>query len=365
MNDSSSPSSHGGAEETSRVQSVRPLQGLFPPLVVPLGEDGLIDLESLDRQATFLVEGGVDGFWVNGTTGDFFALSDEERLRVLARVVGKVAGKLPVVAQVGDTATRKVIVKGQQALAAGADFLSVAPPYYLDYTQRELMLHYRAIAQAVGRGVILYQVPQMCKVALTVPNIVELAREGVLLGIKDSSGDAASYRRLVGLIRQEKLPFRCFYGAGALMDVSLLLGGDGLMCALANLVPQLCKELYQAAMSGDWPGVISGQRKAARLIEALRLPERTNWAATVATYKWILKELMVIATARVVEPLKPLTPAEEALLRERALPLVEQYDRQFIPQRRLPSETPAAPRTGPLETKRTANSGVTQPTATK
>jgi len=254
------------------VRTLEQLKGLFPPLLLPLDSAGEIDFESLERQIDFLLAGGVDGLWVNGTTGDFFALTDDENEAVLKAVLKQVRGKVPVVAQAGDAATRRVIAKAKRAMSAGADYIAVVLPYYLDYSQTELKSHYRAASQAVDRPVILYQLPQMCKVALTIPSILELVREGVLVGIKDSSGDMEFYRKLTAEVASENLPLRCFVGSGALMQPSLQAGGHGLMCAIANLVPHLCKELYDAAVVKDWDRAIALQAKVQELIDAMKLP---------------------------------------------------------------------------------------------
>ena len=306
------------------VEYARRLRGLFPPLVLPLSKEATIDFRSLERQVDYLLAGGANGLWVNGTTGDFFALTDQEGAAVLQAVVKQVNGRVPVIAQIGDTVTRRVIGKGQLALEAGADYLAVVLPYYLDYSQEELKAHYRAVSRALNRPLILYQLPQMCKVSLTVPTVIELAREGTLIGIKDSSGNQEFYRLLIETAREEAVTLRCFVGGGMLMDVSLLAGGSGLMCAVANLAPTICAQLYGHAQAGEWEQVRDLQSQIIRLNRALRLPDRANWAPTVAIYKWLLRELGVIECDAVFAPLQPLSTAEQAQLRKRALPLLQE-----------------------------------------
>ncbi len=296
------------------------LRGVIPPLVLPLDPDGGIDFDSLDRQIQFLLTGGVDGLWVNGTTGDFFALGIRERAEVVAAAVRAAAGRVPVIAQVGDASTRRAITHAQRALDAGADALAVVLPYYLEYSQRELKGHYRLISRAVQRPLFLYQLPQMCKVSLTIPSILELAREGTLLGIKDSAGDVDFYGRLLRRVADEHSTLRCFYGAGPLLDVSLFVGGHGVMCAIANLVPHLCKRVVEAAARGDWGAARAAQQRVLGLIDRLGLPGRSNWAPSVAVYKWMLQQLGVIAHAGVLDPLEPLTAEEQEMLAKDALP---------------------------------------------
>jgi len=311
-------------DATAGTTAVEKLAGVVPPLVLPLSPSAEIDFESLDRQIDFLLAAGVDGLWVNGTTGDFFALDEEERARVVAAAVRRAAGRVPVIAQVGDTATRRAIAHGRRALEAGADAVAVVLPYYLDYSQEELKAHYRAVRRAIGAPLFLYQLPQMCKVALSVESIVELTDDGTLIGIKDSAGDVDFYYRLVRTVEKGGLALRCFYGASSLIDVGLYVGGHGVMSAVANLVPHLCRQAYREAAAGRWSEARTAHSRVLDLIEALRLPGRSNWAPTVAVYKWLLCQLGVIRHDVVFEPLRPLSGEEQDLLKTRALPLMKE-----------------------------------------
>lgn len=298
------------------------LQGVIPPLILPLTDQGQLDLEGLERQIGFLLDAGVQGLWVNGSTGEFFALSAEERQEVVQACVETVGGRFPVIAQVGDCATRQVLRHARGALDAGADGLSVVLPYYVVYTQQELAEHYRSISRELGRELFLYQLPQLCKVSLDVPRILELAEEGVLAGVKDSAGDVDFYSRLVRRVRETGSRLRCFYGASSLVDVGLYAGGDGVMCAVANLVPGLCCRIFQAALQEDWKTARRLNERIRALLEALALPGRTTWVPVIAAYKYLLRELGLIGSDRVFAPLQPLSEEEKARLRQRALPLI-------------------------------------------
>jgi 4-hydroxy-tetrahydrodipicolinate synthase len=298
--------------------------GLIVPLLLPLDAGGQIDAESLGRQVDFLVERGVDGLWVNGTSGDFFALSARERSRVVELVAAKRPARIPIIAQCGDNSTPQVIDHAKRALDAGADSVAAVPPYYLEYSQEELKLHYTAVSEAVRMPFFLYQLPQMAKVALDLSSILELAATGVLSGVKDSAANLESYQRLLRRVAETGSPLRCFNGTSSLLGPALLVGGHGLMCAIANLVPDLCKRAYVAAQAARWDEVRELSAQVSELIEALRLPSRIAWAATIAGYKYVLCKLGVIATDRVVPPLKPLTTEERQLLDRKAVSLTRE-----------------------------------------
>jgi 4-hydroxy-tetrahydrodipicolinate synthase len=306
------------------------LQGLFPPVVLPLDAKGQLDFDSLGRQVDFLLAGGADGIWLNGTTGDFFALTAEESAQIVAAAAQRVARRVPVIAQVGQASTRQTIDWAERALEAGADHLAVVLPYYVEYTADELKEHFRVIQRATGQALVVYQIPQMCKVSLSQASLIELARDGVIFAVKESSGNMDAFRQLSAKLREEGLAVSCLNGSSALMDVSLSVGGQGLVCTVANLVPHLCQDLYRHAAAKDPAGATALQEQVSELLRTMRLPGRPNFAATIAVYKWLLRQLGLFHTDKVFAPLAPLTKSEEHYLREGALPLAQQLAGELL-----------------------------------
>lgn len=297
------------------------LEGLIPPLVLPLRDKRTIAYDDFNDQIDYVLAGGADGLWINGTSGDFFFLSDDERAQVVQAAVKRVAGRVPIIAQVGDASTRRTISHALRALDSGANFLAVVLPYYLPYTQTELKQYYREIATEISTPLFIYQIPQMSKVTLAIPSIIELARDGIVIGIKDSSGDLEFYQKLIHQTSAANLNLRCFNGIGSVMDLSLLAGGHGLMCAIANILPHLCKRVCLEAAAENWNGAKATQKTVLSFINVLTLPDRSTWAPIVAVYKWIMRELGIIKHDYVSSPLQPLSACEEELLRKEALPM--------------------------------------------
>lgn len=295
------------------------LSGVIPPLCLPLDGRQRVDRERLGEQARRLAAAGSAGLWVNGTTGEFFAVDEAERAAVVRAVVNS-GIDIPVVAQIGATSTRLAIRNAELAADAGAAALASLVPFYLRYERSEILDHFRAIAQAVALPLYVYHLPQMTGVTLEPSVIAELAGDGVIVGVKDSSGDIGYFKALTVLPDLET-----YIGTGALADVSLAVGGTGLMCAIANVVPALVVSIYQAAQGGDWSRAIREQRILDQVIAALRLPGRREWGATLPVYKFVLRELGIFSTAEVFAPIAPLSDDEETLLRERALPLVYEH----------------------------------------
>ena len=295
------------------------LGGAFVPLVTPLDGRGAVDLASLRKLVERVLAVPVDGLWVNGTSGEFHALDDEERAEALRCVVEAAGGRAPVVAHVGDTSTRRVARKVEAARRAGADWISSITPYFLSYARDEVKDHYRAIAASAGAPVLVYQHPMSGKPPLPVSDLCELIGERVVAGLKESSSDFEYFRSVLEATRD--LPFRAFHGAGLHAHMTLRMGAAGMVSLIGNLLPRTCAGLFRG---------IAGQEGAeghARRIEAVSrsiesaLRQRTNWAPTLAAYRFLLRELGVFASDEGFAPGRPLSSAELEALREETLPL--------------------------------------------
>ncbi len=315
-------------EESSGPAAVAADQphGVFPPIVLPLTPDGSLDSASLERLVGRLVDAGVSGLWVNGTTGEFYALDVEGRARVVRECVKIAAGAVSIIAHVGDTATGLALDHARAAIGAGADRLSVLAPYCADFTEGELKSHFRAIADVAGGPVFAYHLPRLAGPGLSIPAIVELAGEGVFDGGKDSSSDLVWFRELLTSARQAGVTFHGFTGGSAVPDLGYVLGARGTMSSLANLVPVHIVAQYRAAVGGDWDAVHDLQDGSDALLRSLRLARASTTSATAAIYKYLLTRRGWIAGERATLPLSPLTDDERRQLDRDALPLIEQLE---------------------------------------
>src|SRR5262245_33564191 len=123
------------------------LHGIIPPILTPINADGSIDLASLRRLVEFQIAEGVHGIWVLGTTGEFASFTRRERAEAVEVTVDTVGGRVPVVANISDAATRLAIEHARDARAAGADAIALLPPYYYLNEQDELVDHFRAMRE--------------------------------------------------------------------------------------------------------------------------------------------------------------------------------------------------------------------------
>jgi 4-hydroxy-tetrahydrodipicolinate synthase len=326
------------------VATAEDLTGLIVPVVLPMTPAGEPDLANLRRLVTNLLHAGVDGIWVNGSTGEVHDLTPEDRAAIVGEVAATVAGRGVVVAHVGDTSTRTALTQARAAVAAGATHVGAVAPYYASFDPAEVGDYYARLARETDVPLVLYNLPQMVKVHLDSEVVLRLARDGLAAGMKDTGGDFAWFRGLLQRVTAEGLPFRFLMGVESLVDVSLFAGGHGAVCTLANLVPHTFVALRDAAATADWLTVRALQRGIVELVHALRVPGRSEWIASIAALKWVMAQRGDLDSATVAAPTRPLDAAEQRHLAQVALPLV---DRLHPPDHQEPR-----PRTGDVRAQR-------------
>ncbi|HXN04388.1 MAG TPA: dihydrodipicolinate synthase family protein [Candidatus Acidoferrum sp.] len=309
-----------------------PFHGIFCPMVTPLNRDEAVDQASLRRLIDFLIEGGVHGIWVMGTTGEFALLSETERARAVALTVDHVAGRVPVIANVGDSSTTLALRHARHAVQAGADALACTPPHYFLHSMDEVIGHYRALKEAFPeQPLFIYNIPQTVKVRMTLEATLQLAREGIASGVKDSQNDLQWFRSLAAVIQEERLEaqFRLFLGTRTLIDLGIVAGAHGAIPANSNVVPRACVMAYESAVAGDWAGARSAQALATRYDDLAEVAHGGSPnAATLSSLKHVLRSWGIIDDATVARPSRSLTPDEVAELNRRlqALPRIPSRD---------------------------------------
>jgi len=232
-----------------RFDSLR-IRGIIPAMLTPMTATGDIDEAGIRSLVRYFMSNGAAGVFVLGSTGEFSFLLPKDRESVIRIVVDEVHGRLPVLAGVGDSGTRRAIENVKVALDAGADVGVALPPYYMTATPSELERHYSAILQATELPILLYNYPPAVGVTIPVELVETLAQHERVVGIKDSSGDFTYFRQI--LVRMSAQPrFRVVQGYEGLVAVSFLLGAHAGHLGLANVAPALLAELYEAATAGN------------------------------------------------------------------------------------------------------------------
>lgn len=226
------------------------LKGIIPPVVTPLAADEELDLPRLRSHIDWMLQSGVNGIFVLGTTGEFYALDEREKQAVTAAAVEHVNGRVPVYVGTGAETTREVLRLTAIAEREGASGVSVITPYFIKPTQAELLIHFRRVAESTRLPVVLYSNPGTCAgLSIEPGTVARLAELPNIIGIKDSSGDL---QNTIELIRQTPAhKFSVLNGRDTLILAALAAGAQGAIPSSCNIAPGLCVGVYQAFMKGN------------------------------------------------------------------------------------------------------------------
>jgi 4-hydroxy-tetrahydrodipicolinate synthase len=279
--------------------------GIIPAMVTPLNDDESLDEPALRRLVNHLIAAGVHGLFAVGSQGEAYALTPEEKRRVIEIVIDEARGRVPVYAGTGAVTTSETIALTQMAERAGAQAVSVITPYFISPSQEELYEHYAAVAAHTRLPVVLYPNPGRTNVSLSPDLVVKLSAIDNIVGIKDSSGDLTT---TIEYIRRTAAGFSVLMGRDTLIYAALVSGAHGSIAATANVAPALIVEIYDAVREGD----LERARQAQLRLAPLRL------AFGMGTFPVVIKEalaLMGICSARAKAPVGPMPEARREDLR--------------------------------------------------
>ena len=234
-------------------------------LVTPFTSGG-VDYHALEKLLDFQLDRGTDAVIVCGTTGEAATMSYAERMAVIEAVVRRVDGRVPVIAGSGANCTETAIALSRDAVSAGADGLLVVTPFYNKATQRGLVRHYTAVADAAEKPVILYNVPSRTGVKCTAETYAALAQHPNILGVKEAGGDLALIQKTRELCPED---FYIWSGNDDETAPIMLLGGKGVISVAANVAPDRMHDLTRACLEGDFVSAGRMQLELRALCEAL------------------------------------------------------------------------------------------------
>ncbi|WP_432179410.1 dihydrodipicolinate synthase family protein [Streptomyces sp. NBC_00063] len=281
-----------------------PLRGVVPPVCTPLDETGEVDTASLARLVEHLVAGGVHGLFALGSTSEVAYLTDEQRAVTLRTVVEAAAGRVPVLAGVIDTTTARVVAHARVAAEIGADALVATAPFYTRTHPKEIAGHFRTLHASVDLPLFAYDIPVAVHSKLPASLVRELAEDGTLAGLKDSSGDEGGLRRLLvelggrdGRTDGPAPHFSVLTGSELTVDCALLAGADGVVPGIGNVDPAGYVRLYDAALAGDWSLAAKEQERLVALFGMVDVGPEADMgrsSSALGSFKAALRLLGVI-----------------------------------------------------------------------
>lgn len=254
-------------------------------LVTPMREDLSIDDDAFSHLIDFHVREGTDALVIAGTTGESATLEMEEHCQLLQRAMELIDGRVPMIAGTGANSTSEAIALTQCAAEIGAAAALLVTPYYNKPTQKGLVLHHQAIADAVDIPQILYNVPGRTACDMKPETAAELAQHPRIIGIKEATGDVAR----VAQIRQLTNPdFLLFSGDDSTGREFMLAGGNGVISVTSNVAPAKMATMCRHALAGE-------AEQALAIDESLELLHKNLFLeSNPIPVKWALHKLGLI-----------------------------------------------------------------------
>lgn len=291
--------------------------GVVPPVCTPLLEDRSFDKASFTKQVNRMIDAGVHGLFVLGSSGEVAFSTRERRREVLAAAQEAVAGRVPVLAGVIDTQTDRVIEHVRDAEEFGADGIVVTAPFYALGGEAQVERHFRALREATDLPIFAYDIPVCVHTKLGVDLLMRLATDGVIQGVKDSSGDDVSFRLLCLRNKEAGSPLAIFTGHEVVVDGAYMSGAHGSVPGLGNVDPHGYVRQWDAFQAGDWEAVRTEQDRLADLMKvAMSAKGITGYGAGVGGFKTALMLMGVFQTNQMSEPVSAQTGENVEAVRE-------------------------------------------------
>jgi 4-hydroxy-tetrahydrodipicolinate synthase len=227
------------------ISALQPFEGIWVPIITPF-RDGCVDFEALQRLASDLVNSGIRGLVVCGTTGEACHLDDKEQAAVLSAVLEAVGPGYPVVMGISGSDTRAVTRKVRDFSEYDIAGFLVSAPCYVRPSQEGILLHFRACASATDRPIILYNVPARSGVNIDLSTVIALSADPQFVAMKESSGNIAQLEDTIN-----QTPLKVLSGDDTLILTTLCFGGHGAIAAAAHIRPDLYVHMYKLVRAGQ------------------------------------------------------------------------------------------------------------------
>lgn len=285
-------------------------KGLIPALVTPFDERGKVDLTAAEIVVAHVISAGVDGIAALGSTGEFSHMDARERMNLAEALTEMIAGRTPLIVGVGSSGTRESIALAEHAQRTGASAVIAVSPFYWKVGEEALFRHFMAIAEVISIPVILYNFPALTGVDLPPTLIRRLAESHPnIAGLKDSVTEHSHTLAVLREVKPARPDFSVLVGSENDILPSMLAGGDGAVCGLANVTPELFVRLVRAVQNNDLSRAAELHRRILILMELYDLSD-----PGLAALKEAMKMLGVPIHPAVRGPALPVPPGSRSTI---------------------------------------------------
>lgn len=281
-------------------------KGIIPPIVTPLNEDGSVNYIVLRQMVNYLIDGGVEGLFPLGTTGEFYAFDDETYKKIILTVKDEARGRVKIYAGCSSIATRDVIHYAHICEEIGVDAISVLTPMFVSQTDDEIYNFYKTIASNTILPIIMYNNKPKTNVTISPSVVAKLAKIENIIGVKDSTGDMTNTAEYIRLTKD--IPdFSVLVGRDTLIFAGLMYGATGAISSCANVAPKVAVGIYDSYIKGDYKKALDYQFALAPL----------RIACNMGTFPAVIKEGLVqqgIQVGKCLDPIAELKMEEKEKL---------------------------------------------------
>jgi len=292
--------------------------GVIPPIITPVDKRENVDEEGFCKLLDHCIEGGLHGIFVAGSNGETMALTQKERDKAIKVAIDHVNGRVPVMAGVMDSSTRRVIDNIKSLEQMGGTCAVITSIFYARHTsQDETIRHFEQIAKETNIDLIIYNIPMFTGLKLNSETVMKIAEIDNVVGYKDSSGSFPEFMRC--LTQFKGTDFACLQGSTPYAMPSMLIGADGFVPSIAPLFPELFVKAYEAGANKD---IDLAMKYDILLRETSKILGMTKNATSAN--KFALSQLG-FTDKRVIAPQDSIQPEEEQKIIRKIAEINEQY----------------------------------------
>lgn len=238
------------------------------PAITLFRQDGSIDFESQEKLFDNLIEKGIDGILVQGSSSEFFAMSMDQRRKMAEFAIEKVNHRVKLIIGTSSMVADEMIDFSNSCLDAGADAVMLLPPYYFHFGPEELLHYYDHLANQIHGDIYIYNYPGGTGYTIPPETVLQLTKlHSNIVGIKDTVLSMDHTRELIKVVKSQVPSFEVYSGFDDNFAHNVLAGGNGCIAALSNVVPEICAAWARAFRENDLEGIVKGQRTIDRMMD--------------------------------------------------------------------------------------------------
>lgn len=288
------------------------IKGVYTPVITIMDEQGKIDFPHMEQHIEHLTAAGINGLLFFGSLGEFYAFSKEEKKQLIDFAVKVVRHRTQVIIGVGGTSLADVMELADYAAKAGADAINIVSPYYFGPNEASAIEYFGSIAEKVSLPIQLYNFPDRVGADLT-PHVIRTLAEKHpnIIGVKDTVDNISHTRQVIAAVKEVRPDFSVVSGFDEYYLVNRVSGGDGVLCGLTNVVPELFVAYHRAYEAKDFAAAEASAKKVSKL---MRLYAVTG--LFVVAIKAAVKAQGLAISTYTRAPGLPITEAEYAKVKE-------------------------------------------------